>query len=45
MAKNEAVSLRILEKICRERDCDFGDIVHYVKDEKDDYERLAGQHE
>ena len=33
MTKNEAVSLRILEKICRELDCDFGDIVHYVKDE------------
>jgi len=34
MTKNEAVSLRILEKICRELDCDFGDIVHYVKDEE-----------
>ena len=34
MTKNEAVSLRILEKICRELDCDFGAIVHYVKDEE-----------
>ena len=34
MTKNEAVSLRILEKICRELDCDVGDIVHYVKDEE-----------
>lgn len=34
MTKNETVSLRILEKICRELDCDFGDIVHYVKDEE-----------
>ena len=34
MTKNEAVSLRILEKICRELDCDFGDIVHYMKDEE-----------
>ena len=25
MTKNEAVSLRVLEKICRELDCDFGD--------------------
>lgn len=33
MTKNEAVSLRVLEKICRELDCDFGDIVHYVKEE------------
>ena len=34
MTKNEAVSLRELEKICRELDCDFGDIIHYVKDEE-----------
>lgn len=34
MTKNEVVSLRILEKICRELDSDFGDIVHYVKDEE-----------
>ena len=32
MTKN--VSLRVLEKICRELDCDFGDIIHYVKDEE-----------
>ena len=34
MTKNEAVSLRVLEKISRELDCDFGDIIHYVKDEE-----------
>ena len=34
MIKNEAVSLRVLEKICRELDCDFGDIIHYVKEEE-----------
>ena len=34
MTKNEAVSLRVLEKICRELDCDFGVIIHYVKDEE-----------
>lgn len=34
MTKNEAVSLRVLEKICRKLDCDFGDIIHYVKDEE-----------
>ena len=34
MTKNEAVSLRVLKKICRELDCDFGDIIHYVKDEE-----------
>ena len=34
MTKHEAVSLRVLEKICRELDCDFGDIIHYVKEEE-----------
>lgn len=34
MTKNDAVSLRVLEKICRELDCDFGDIIHYVKEEE-----------
>ena len=34
MTKNEAVSLRVLEKICRELDCDFGDIIPYVKEEE-----------
>lgn len=34
MTKNEVVSLRVLEKICRELDCDFGDIIHYVKEEE-----------
>ena len=36
MTKNEVVSLRVLEKICRELDCDFGDIIRYVKDEEGD---------
>ncbi len=30
--KGEAVSLKILEKICDELDCDFGDLIHYEKD-------------
>lgn len=34
MTKNEVVSLRVLEKICRELHCDFGDIIRYVKDEE-----------
>ena len=34
MTKNEVGSLRVLEKICRELDCDFGDIIRYVKDEE-----------
>ena len=34
MTKTEAVSLRVIEKICRELDFDFGDIIHYVKEEE-----------
>lgn len=36
MTKGEAVSLKILEKICSQLDCDFGDIIHYEKDEGGD---------
>lgn len=32
MTKGEKVSMTILEKICDEMDCDFGDIIHYEKD-------------
>ena len=35
MANGEFVSLKVLEKICAELDCDFGDIVHYEKGTKD----------
>lgn len=31
MTKGETVSMNILEKICDELDCDFGDIIHYEK--------------
>lgn len=31
MAKGEAVSMSILERICDELNCDFGDLVSYVK--------------
>ena len=31
MTKEELVSLKVLEKICAELDCDFGDIIHYEK--------------
>lgn len=33
MSKGEAISLPILEKICQELDCDFGDIISYVREE------------
>ncbi len=33
MKKEEEVSLTILGRICKALDCDFGDIVSYIKDE------------
>ncbi len=31
MSKGEAISMTILEKICQELDCDFGDIISYER--------------
>ncbi len=31
MSRGEAVSMSILEKICQELDCDFGDIISYER--------------
>ena len=31
MSKGEPVSMQVLEKICENLDCDFGDLVHYEK--------------
>lgn len=31
MSKGEDVALSILEKICEKYDCDFADIIHFVK--------------
>ena len=39
MTKGELVSMKILEKICDELDCDFGDIIHYEKNQCKDGER------
>ncbi len=33
MSRGEMVSMSVLEKICMELDCDFGDLIHYEKDE------------
>ncbi len=33
MSRGETVSMSILEKICMELDCDFGDLIHFEKDE------------
>ena len=34
LSKDEAVNLAILGKICNKLDCDFGDIMEYIKYEK-----------
>ena len=36
MSKGEAVSMTIMEKICEELNCDFGDIMEYVPKLKKD---------
>ena len=33
MSRGENVSMSVLEKICMELDCDFGDLIHFEKDE------------
>ena len=33
MTRGETVSMSILVKICDKLDCDFGDIVHFSKDD------------
>lgn len=32
MSRGETVSMGILERICMELYCDFGDLIHYEKD-------------
>lgn len=34
LGKNEPVALSVLEKVCSVLDCQIGDIVQYVPDEK-----------
>lgn len=36
MTKGETVSMSILERICDELDCDFGDLVSYVRSKDKD---------
>ena len=35
MTNCESVKLSVLEKICKELDCNFGDLVDYVPDEEE----------
>ena len=34
MTKCEPVSMTVLEKTCDKLDCDFSDVIHYVKEEE-----------
>ena len=36
MSKGEAISMAVLEKICDRYECDFGDIINFVRDAKED---------
>lgn len=36
MTKGKTVSMNIMERICAELDCDFGDIIHYERDGNED---------
>ena len=36
MTNGELVSMKVLEKICEKLDCDFGDMIHYEKDQNKD---------
>ena len=35
LRRDEAVNLAILSRVCKVLDCDFGDIIEYVKDDKE----------
>ena len=35
MTNCESVKLSVLEKICKELDCNFGDLIDYVPDNKE----------
>ena len=47
MTNCESVKLSILEKICKELDCNFGDLVDYVPDEENvnGYEKCKNRSE
>lgn len=38
MGKGDTVSMAVLKKICDYLDCDFGDIMNYIKDDKTEKE-------
>lgn len=38
MSKGEPVSMQVLEKICENLNCDFGDLVHFEKSQKSETE-------
>ena len=36
LSKNQNVNMEVLAKICKELKCDIGDILEYVKEDKDE---------
>ena len=36
MSKGEEISMSVLSKICEKYECDFGDLVNYVDEVKED---------
>ena len=36
MKKDQEVTMQVLERICKVLDSDFGEIVEYIPDERDD---------
>ena len=48
MTNCESVKLSVLEKICKELDCNFGDLIDYVPDNKENvngYEKCKNRSE
>lgn len=37
MSKGEAISMAVLEKICDRYECDFGDIINFVRDDLSEF--------
>lgn len=37
MKKGKPVSLSVIERICKELDCDFGDLINFIDQDKNTY--------
>lgn len=43
LGNNEPVALTVLEKICANLDCDFGDIISYISDDECQTEKKTNE--